>query len=663
MLKSILRLHHIGRGTRLRLDRYLRSGSSRKGLNEEEDDVFQRIQLKRAPVVDLTDELDLDLNLNEKSLLINEELIENKLSNLEPAGDQRFAESAIKLDQKERQLLTRSDRLENIVVCKDPENLFQLIRPKLFELNPADIRVVYERINEFFKERQGQAQQSLDWLRGGIHRSPVYRALLDYSDSLIDQLDAGCLVAMLQTFNLMEIRPDDRMVCHTLNQLNVKLNATRNDLELRDFVNCLTTLRAYVEKPLKLDNSELHKMIEKMYPIAKKKAMNTRIVEEDEKPEVLINCFLLFLNSPYDRDRRATEHVLSLLINRETTPTFKETVNLLSGIEMNYRSCEQRGVEPTCIDAMPKLIGKCNAKIYKRFQTDLNLKETDYFVNFYLGLIHEWPTSVQFSRLVPNFYDETECRLLGSLTSFLNRKFNYSEWTKHLTYRFVVNYAKFNIFDERLSRLTYKKFQEDQYFRLNVNLRLLYGALSKFRMPFVDHQSMSGKFLFCLLNQSKQPVKSATKLHDYPGLLSDLVLNDSRNESLLNYLIQNLSEPNEELLKRVEDLDKLRLASAYLTAFGRLDGQLKAKLEAKLNQLVDGVWSVSKTIKRTAAEESVYFQMDSNIQRNGHLSNGIPVEFFGIFDASGSSVRFDCYREHFHQIDQIPPKLKSNQKV
>ena len=659
MLKSILRLQNIGRTT-IRLDRYLRSGSGRKGANEEEEsDVFQQIKLKRDPTAatSLIDELDLDLNLDEKSRLINEELVENKFSDLEPVGDQRFAESDLKLNKKQQQHV-QSNRLENIVVCKDPEGLFQLIRPRLFRLNATDIRLVYEKLNEFLQVPEDFETQ--DWVRRVIHQSPVYRALQDYSDSLLAELDTGCLFAMLQTFNLMEVSPDHSLLKRTMNQLNARLNTRSNDFELRDLVNCLATLLACLKKPFKVENGDQRRLIEKLFPAAKLRAMSAGLFEREE-PETLIKCFLLVLNSPYDSNRLATEHLISLLADNGTALNYRQTLELLSGIEKSYRMCEQEGLEASRLETMPELIEKCNYKIYRKF---VNFS-SESSVNFYLVHVHDWFTSTEFSRLVPEFFDETKCRLQATVASFLHLNFASFERARRNASRFVANNAQFNILDERLTKLVYERFQEDPDYRPNINLGRFYSALSRFRLPFIDHQSLTSKFLFCLMNQSRQPVslQPSTQLHDYPSLLGDLVLNDSRNESLFSYLIGKLGEPNEQLLKRVdyEEVDKLRLASVYLSMFGQLDDQLKAKVKAKLDQLVDGILSASS--ERTTIEDEIEFEMDSNIQRNGRLSNGIRVEFFGVFDASGSSVPFDRYQRHTSELDQIPAKLKPNQKL
>lgn len=639
----------------VRLDRYLRGSSGRKGLTEEDDDVLQRIELKRGRIepTDLIDELDSDLNLKKKSSSISEELVENKFSYLQPAEDRRLVESGLKLGNQQH-LLIRSNRLENIIVCKDPVSLFKLIRPKLFELNAGEIRLIYEKLNEFFSKHGRQpTSQTLNWIQNSIQRSPVFRALLDYSDGLIAELDAGCLVAMIQTFNLMDFSPDQKMVRHTLMQLNGRLN----DFEFTDIVNCLTILLAYVEKPFAANHNELRKLVERLFPIAKQRAASGSLSETDT--DTLVTAFHLFLNSPYDVDRRAIDRLTAMLLAPQTFITYKQALDLLAGIEKNYRSCEERCLQVSYLSAMPDLIEKCNFKIFKRFSND----PSDHFLNFYLVSVHAFPTSSKFSWLVPNFYDETDDRLLCTLVPFLHRKFFSNHRIKHLSFNFAINYAKFNIFDERLLQLIYSEFQADQYYRLNLNLRLLYGALSKFRLPFVDHPNLTDKFLFCLLNKAKPSADQSTQVSDYPALLSDLVLNDVGHEGLLDYLIGHLDEPSEQLLKQIEseDANRIRLASAYLSVFSKLNEQMKSKVKSKLDQLANGISNASNRTKTTTPRE--HFHADTNIKRNGYLSNGVHVEYFGVFDKSGRSVSFDDYQEHRNQIDQIPAKLKPDQKL
>lgn len=653
MLRSILRLQPVHRA--IRLDRYLRGGSGRsKGLVEQDDDVLQRIELKPGPTKhdDMID--DLDLNLSEKNDEIREELIENKFHY------QQSVENKFSYQQPDRlidntlrirsHLLTPPNRLENIIACKDPISLFKLIRPKLFKMNAGEVRLAYEKINEFFGKHQRDPNgQTFGWIQSTVQRSNVFRALLQHSGNQITELDADCLVAMLKTFNQLDYSPDQKIVSYTLTQLNSRLY----ELEFHDIVDCLTNLLAYLEKPFAANDSELLDLVERLYPIAKKKATSSRIDETDG--DLLIAAFVLFLNSPHDANRLAINRIAKMLLAQPMQFTYKQALDLLIGIGKNYHTCEQQNLEASSLGAVSNLIEKCNTKVFHKFCKD----PKDHYLYYYMANVHWATTSTKFSELVPNYYDETQERLLGTLVPFLHRNLFQSNRMKHQGFHFAVNYAKFNIFDERLLQMLYSEFMADQYYRINLNLRLFYGLMSKFRLPFVDHANLTDKFLFALLNKSKQPDERATKVNDFPVLLSDLVLNDVSNEALLNYLVSQLDQVGDQLLEPIdlEDANRIRLARAYLSAFGKLDEPMNSTIKSKLDQLADGI---SNRVERAKPRE--HFHTDTNIQRNGHLSNGVHVDYFAVFDESGRSIPFD-FKELHNQIDQIPAKLSPDHKL
>ena len=165
--------------------------------------------------------------------------------------------------------------------------------------------------------------------------------------------------------------------------------------------------------------------------------------------------------------------------------------------EVELRIKEQRFFSKILND----LIDKANETIYNHISITQSKEDLDYF----LKKIHL--SSNALNNELPNFYSE---KLLIFLVPHLIENFKSDENYKIFTY-LIQNYAKYNIYDERLMKLVYFDIfcaaDNSRQFKIMkmIDFEFLYFFLSKYRLPYVDQQKLA-KIIFKLAIFKRDPV-------------------------------------------------------------------------------------------------------------------------------------------------------------
>ena len=125
-----------------------------------------------------------------------------------------------------------------------------------------------------------------------------------------------------------------------------------------------------------------------------------------------------------------------------------------------------------------------------------------------------------------NYFDK---RLLVFLAPYLIERINSGKCPLDYLYIVIKHFVKFNIYDERLLKLMINLFFTDLD-RLDIEYIHFYFMLSKYRLPFVDHQYLT-KQLFDLSREFKNSYEFKQMS---VRLLAEFILNDVNDEDLFN---------------------------------------------------------------------------------------------------------------------------------
>lgn len=537
---------------------------------------------------------------------------------------------------------------ERVSECNNLASLLRLIEPELAGWRGSDeLRIVYHQINHLFFHLVLNARSSSE-LKREVRASAVLQRLLDHTDNLVKQLSTGCLITLFETFDWIDLDPQSQLFRNTLNELNRRLNR----LEFTEIIKCLNLLVYHLEKPFA--TAELFKCSDRFSQTAM-----LRIMSEDlsvQPVETIIKCFFCFLNCKHD----SGHEVIDILVERLQSPhiqlSYKQSVRLLKEIQKNYILFKKRNEAIRYPTGLANLIEKCNTTIHRAFAVS---GSTDEELYYYLVNLHRYTMPNEFSKVVPNFYDQSQNRLFAYLIPFLLDQFNFNERLGFYLFNLSQNYANFNIYDARLFRLIYRLFARDENLRARLNVCHFYRLLARYKLPYVHHANLAKLFLPMLTDKSHKSFYSGKK--DRLVLLNNLLLNDVANEELFDYLVGQLNDLDEQFFKQLDfrELQKLTLAKACLVEFNHLDEEHKLKIRSKLDEIIDGcVYYMSIGISNR------FFVIDPRLQRHGFLSNGVHLDPFGIYDhATKELVPLTSYTDCFYQIERIPPRLPKNQEM
>lgn len=535
---------------------------------------------------------------------------------------------------------------ERVSAC-NLRSLLRLIETELAEWKGSDeLTIVYQQINHLFFGLVINAA-SPSALREEIQASPVFHSLLNHTDALVPQLSTGCLIKLFETFDWTDLDPQSSLFRNTLNELERRLRR----LEFLEIVKCLNLFAYHLEKPFA--TAELFESNERFTEIALQHIMSDDLSSQSFM--TIIQCFFFSLNSKHDPDNVAIDILVERLLSPDVQLSYKQSIRLLREIQLNYKRCRRKNEPIRYPTGLASLIEKCNSTIHRFIASG----PTDHELYYYLVTLHRQIMSVEFSKVAPDFYDQSQNRLLPCLTPFLLEQFNFNDRFGYHLINLVQNYRNFHIYDVKLYERIYKLYLRDESLRARLNVRHIYHLLSTHQLPFVNHQQLAELFLPMLTNKSHKSFYSTKK--DLIVFLNNLLLNNVDNVELLEYLVGQLNDLNDRVFKQFgfRDLHKLTLARACLVELNHLDEEGKLKIRSKLDEIINGCMS-----ELSIEVSKRYFAIDPRLQRNGFLSNGVHLDAFGIYDHSTNElVPLTDYTDSFYKVEQIPTRLPENQEM
>ena len=559
-----------------------------------------------------------------------------------------------------------NDLILSLGGCKnlnDLLDLFDLIEPH--KLTNEHLKIIIDSIVNSFKHFKIEVNPiTLTEFSKLMKRSNAFQSILNQiNQQNINKSDDKLLSSLIQTFFLIKQAPESEIVSHTFNELKTRLNNVNLDLNaLLDYLVCMNN---YMFSNVNAINQYLN-LYQTCLNVCKYRVLGD---EFDFNQHTIIKLYSIFLSAENDLDQQIINHLNQKLFSTDFVFDFKGSVKLLKKImDADYKLSRlnrnkiknlqlrsiydevelKRRDKQYFAKSLNLLIQKLNDQVYETFRRQLDERQLD----FYLLNVHG--AAVKLNSEFVNFYDK---RLFQLLLDHLIENYQTSPKCKELICNLAKNYAKFSINDERLMRLIYHLFCTDKQFRCD---KYLYFFLSKYRLPFVDHNFIA-KLIVYHTTESFE-----TNKKEYLNLLVEFILNDVVDGDLFNYLIKKIGlnhlDNRSLVLENSNFFKKLLLAKTYVTLFSNdLDEKLKKSIELKLDEYIFKFDSMQLTM-------FISFKtlvINKKLQINGYYayqSNRIYLNEFAIYDQTRKDlISLDSYRDLFKKIDQIP--LNKDQKL
>ena len=567
--------------------------------------------------------------------------------------------SALRKPTTVRKSTTSLDNLiKNVNACKTLACLFDLIQPHLTEpptLTDEHLNAIFYKLNDLFFNQSEFDKERMSESKRILSNSPVFKSLMSQTNRRINALGTSSLLCLLHTFSLASLDPNFLVVKRTITELDVRLDV----LELDAVIECAKQLHYYLGTAF---TPQLFDFNNRVLQSLKKDLLVNRFDPQNVKATV--NYWFIFLKPENDPQFEVAKYMAKQLLAPDVKLSFEQAVLLMRKIKLNHYLYRERLNKPNCYGQMrdmyrgvefefrkrnlfPKIIAelvdKCNTVIYET----LCLQATTENFNYFYNKLHDFTYDI--SHELPNFYAS---KILFFVVPHLVQNIESSDRLKGIAFELLQNYAKFNIYDEKLIKLAYDLYLRDEKLRSKIDGSHFLFILTKYRLPFVDHRYL-GKLLVSF--STKFHKSTETKANPL-RVLCELILNDVEDETLLSYLndaVSNLSNEYYENFKSINHFKQIALAKHYLSTKTGLKEDLKSKLETTLNAAIHAIHFAGKKPKIS----HYLFLTDNRLQKNGYLSNGVYLDTFAIYDSLIAGLVPMTYKlidQFKHKVDRIP---------
>lgn len=553
----------------------------------------------------------------------------------------------VRLNRPESLQMEMAQLKKKIQSCVDVTDLFDLIKPHMNRLTSVQVEATCDKMNNLYYEARKDTSELAKYQKI-VNTSPIFRSFLNRVNYLLVNLEGSCLISVLHTFSLLHQDPSTQIVRNTVQLLQTK----KSQISLNDSVRCLFVLDSYMQS-IPTKSKTLLALNQELISLARSQILTSEYDQDDI--DAISRYYFIFLKSENDPEQAALKHLTENLLNPEVQLNLNNSVKLLRRIKQShieFRAKKLRGeVSKQSLHRLktkelyPKILGqlidKCNSVIYET----LYLHQSDDDLHFYFVNIHDCVDTLNFE--FSNFYDP---KLLNFLVPYLLRVSEWKNYYKFFIYYLAQNYDKHLVYDESLLHFVYEQYCSDENFRSKVDFSQLYTFLTKYQIPFVDHQRIANAAL-----ESSYFLNSSTKFsYNSMKVLTSYLLNDGNDEQFLVNLISKIPniEPKYYRTLSIKEYKAISLAKTYLSLFGN---SINESLKYKIEYSMDIVFANLLECNRKPPITEMYFEIDNRLQRSGFLADGLCLDAFGIYDKSTNSlVPLTPFTAYFDSVDNIP---------
>lgn len=587
-------------------------------------------------------ENDCEPSGEEKSFWIQKRATNDTFEGTEPIGKKR-----IRLNRPENLRIEMVQLKGNIQSCTDVVDLFDLIKPHMNRLNGTQIGATCDKLNNLYYEARKEKGEMAKFQKI-VSTSPVFRSFLNRVNYSMINLEPTCLVSILHMFSLLHQDPSTQIVRNTVQLLQTK----QKELTLNDLTRCLFVLHSYMEQ-IPTRSQTLHAFNQELILVAKDKILKGEYDAQDIN--TVSRYYFIFLKFENDRNQEVVKRLTESLLNPEINLSLYDAVKLLRRIKQSHVEFRAKKLKDSVSKEAdfrqksnklyPKILGelidKCNTTIYET----LYVNQSDEDLHFYFANIHDCVDTLNFE--LPNFYDP---KLLNFLVPYLLRVADQKPYYKYFIYYLTQNYDKNQVYDEALLHYVYELYCSDEHFKSKVDFSQFYNFISKYQLPFINHQRIAAVSLenTYFLHSSIRFANNSLKV------LVKYLLNDGNDETFLLFLSSKISCIEQRFYRTVSyrEYKEFSLAKSYLSLSNAfINESLKTKLEYALEIAMRNLLECNRKPPIT----EMYFEFDNRLQRTGFLTDGLYLDGFGIYDKSTNSlVSLTQHTQYFDSLENIP---------
>ena len=537
---------------------------------------------------------------------------------------------------------TAAKRIDEIMdgVYNLPALLYR-IKPHLNEVGPDELEHIVDKITKLtFIIKNQKAEypfKPYENVATTIRISPEFGTLVDRTVDLIDELTTGHLLKAFKLFDLIGSGRNDRVMKHIIGKLERKLDNDELSLnEITIFYKMASSFNRRISH--RTVDHTIRNLMDKLLKSTRSKLLNNQFDTNDI--ELLDRCFYIF-SRLYDDVTEEFKHLIKLLLSPEIEFEYRPSIIILRSIKGALVHFH-RDLSADDLN-FGELIDKCNSTIYKR----LSQEPTTENAFFYTVSLHRFRDIVDFK--LENYYDP---RILALISTIITKSDKIRLQEQFLLYRLLINYSRFNIYDESLLKYFYELVVSQPKFTSKLGTNSLFNLFSKYRLPFVDYQRLAN-LLFkedsFKLEQDVLKANTAFKLF-CNVILSDAVTGEHLHKRF-DYLIKDRFKTREDGEPfYFDELNLLVLAKVYLTLFGETTANLRSKVERTLDELI---LRLSRVVEQPLHNE--YFKVNNKLSKNVYLSNGLCIGSIAIYDKRIEGlISSDEYRNYSDKIDKLP---------
>ena len=472
--------------------------------------------------------------------------------------------SAKPTDEELQQHLNRS--VQSTGGLKSFNHLLDSIKPALKELEPHQFAVVFEKLHEQIGFLKRHKNIGLYWSAQTLRESASFAALLNQTNSLIDDLSTDDLAVLFKLLRSISHDPESAIVKSIVQLIDKRLDEVDLDLLSRFLLRTNLYLRKFPT------TGHLVRLRANLLENCRRRILNNELNAENF--DQLSALFYNFLESCQNEDAFEMVEQLTQTILSDCDLDFNKAVLIASDILTALRGT--LAGQNRYPHQLTELIDRCNSTIIESLESNPDATGDHYF---FLDMVHR-----NRSRIYVQFRDFFSPKLLDLMGSFLAREHEANRKIRDpvSVLNLVHNYANVNVFNQKLIELVCSLITSGEYPRDRLSSSD-YFMLSEHRWPFVDQQRLlsvfksSDRFLQNLKNRNRDQ-----------GLFCDLILSEVNDPGLLNYLNQALSSRKEapsikSSTMRFYNYERVALARLRLSMFAQLaDQELQRKSDERL---------------------------------------------------------------------------------
>lgn len=531
------------------------------------------------------------------------------------------------------------DLIKRLDQIRDIETILETIKPFINQLESVHLEAIYSRINfigfrKLFSSYLPNFYMPIRSFARTVKESNIFKLL---TDTMIKRLlnddrsiSTKCILDMFQTLILSSHNPNKLAFDIVIKSIYHRIN----ELSIDEILSFLVIFDNYVRRTVFSSNAYSN-YSKTFYGMARIIILKNDFDIKDVN--LMIKSFKAFIPN---FDENVLNHLIHLLNLPSNQLNYHQSIRLLNNIQRSKEQNFNKFKNLLNSDQLNCLIDKCNRTINAHLQSNPDkLDDQLFYISKFGKTIEKKPL------ILGKLYEITVLQKL--IPSIVESKKSYSQ-----IYNLFVNYFNYDLIDERLIKHINDLILNNDKFRRRFGITC-FLKLTKFRLPFIDHQQLIGLLLDNNYPQIHRLITNSS-LDIKFELLCAFILGDIKNADKLLIILDKIKDQLDDTsIRRIDDdlFQKLIISRIYFNLFNQLNKNFK--IETKFDALL---MEISEIYNKPQVRNQ-FLDKDKKLKLNAFLSNGLFLNNFAIYDQSENDlIPLHNQSDYFFKIDEITLK-------